>query len=62
VTRVDPAEFLKVSTLGIEEQRVRVTICDGGMRDVRVRGVGSRTDAAESTVLLVQQRAVTEIV
>jgi hypothetical protein len=26
VTRVDPAGFLKVSTLGIEEQRVRVTI------------------------------------
>ena len=26
VTRVDPAGFLKVSALGIEEQRVRVTI------------------------------------
>ena len=33
VTRVDPAGFLKVSALGIEEQRVRVTICDGGVRD-----------------------------
>jgi HlyD family secretion protein len=33
VTRVDPAGFLKVSAPGIEEQRVRVTICDGGVRD-----------------------------
>ena len=33
VTRVDPVGFLKVSALGIEEQRVRVTICDGGVRD-----------------------------
>jgi hypothetical protein len=32
---VDPAGFLKVSALGIEEQRVRVTICDGGVRDAR---------------------------
>jgi len=30
---LDPAGFLKVSALGIEEQRVRVTICDGGVRD-----------------------------
>lgn len=28
MTRVDPAGFLKVSALGIEEQRVRVTIFD----------------------------------
>ena len=33
VTRVDPAGFLKASALGIEEPRVRVTICDGGVRD-----------------------------
>jgi hypothetical protein len=38
VTRVDPAGFLKVSALGIEEQRVRVTICDGGVRDAPARG------------------------
>jgi hypothetical protein len=30
---VDPAGLLKVSALGIEEQRVRVTICDGGVRE-----------------------------
>jgi hypothetical protein len=33
VTRLDSAGFLKVSALGIEEQLVRVTICDGGVRD-----------------------------
>ncbi len=33
VTRVDPAGFFKLAALGIEEQRVRVTICDGGVRD-----------------------------
>jgi hypothetical protein len=60
VTRVDPAGFLKASALAIEEQRVRVTICDGGVRDARVREVRSRTDAAESTVLRLQQRAATE--
>jgi hypothetical protein len=30
---LDPAGFLKVSAPGIEEQRARVTICDGGVRD-----------------------------
>ena len=49
-----------VAALGIEEQRVRATICDGGVRDARVREVRSRTDAAESTVLRLQQRAATE--
>jgi hypothetical protein len=58
VTRVDP--ILKVSALRIEEQRVRVTICDGGVRTARVREVRLRTDAAESTVLRLQQRAATE--
>jgi len=41
-----PGGILKVSALGIEEQRVRVTICDGGVRDARVCEVRSRTDAA----------------
>jgi outer membrane protein len=41
---------------------VAVPLFDGGVRDARVREARSRTDAAESTVLGLEQTAATEIV
>jgi outer membrane protein len=41
---------------------VAVPLFDGGVRDARVREARSRTDAAESTVLHLEQTAATEIV
>ena len=41
---------------------VAVPLFDGGVRDARVREARSRTDAAESTVLRLEQTAATEIV
>jgi outer membrane protein len=41
---------------------VAVPIFDGGVRDARVREARSRTEAAESTVLHLEQTAATEIV
>src|SRR5438105_15763466 len=49
VTHVDPAGFLKVPAFGIDEQRVRVRICDSGVRDARVREVRSRTVPGRAT-------------
>ena len=41
---------------------IAVPLFDGGVRDARVREARSRTDAAESTVLHLEQTAATEIV